>query len=151
MAGTVGFVETQFRSSRASVLAHISDTSATGSGFVAMILPNTTELCQSTANKNPTFRWGLAEAVGFEPTVPNRAQLISSQSRYDHFDTLPFCLLINILTRFVFYRRDCPVMSGCGVFVRYAESLLAQLWLQTIHRIVCFTRRYRLRRFRSLR
>ena len=44
---------------------------------------------KSHAKKNPTFRWGLAEAVGFEPTVPKRAQLISSQSRYDHFDTLP--------------------------------------------------------------
>ena len=38
----------------------------------------------------PTFWWGLAEAVGFEPTVLNRVQLISSQSRYDHFDTLPY-------------------------------------------------------------
>ena len=27
--------------------------------------------------------------VGFEPTVPLRVQLISSQSRYDHFDTSP--------------------------------------------------------------
>ena len=32
----------------------------------------------------------LAEAVGFEPTEPVRVQLISSQSRYDHFDTLPY-------------------------------------------------------------
>ena len=32
----------------------------------------------------------LAEAVGFEPTEPVRVQLISNQSRYDHFDTLPY-------------------------------------------------------------
>ena len=36
----------------------------------------------------------MAEAVGFEPTVPVRVQLISSQSRYDHFDTLPCRLII---------------------------------------------------------
>ncbi len=31
----------------------------------------------------------MAEAVGFEPTSPLRDYLISSQGRYDHFDTLP--------------------------------------------------------------
>ena len=31
----------------------------------------------------------MAETVGFEPTVPKKVQLISSQSRYDHFDTSP--------------------------------------------------------------
>ena len=94
----------------------------------------------TTANKNPTFRWGLAEAVGFEPTVPKRAQLISSQSRYDHFDTLPF--FCYILTRTFFPLRDCPVMSDCGVFVRYAESHLVQLWLKIVHWTIFLTRRY---------
>ena len=31
----------------------------------------------------------MAEAVGFEPTSLLRDYLISSQGRYDHFDTLP--------------------------------------------------------------
>ena len=29
----------------------------------------------------------LAQRVGFEPTVPLRVHLISSQGRYNHFDT----------------------------------------------------------------
>lgn len=32
----------------------------------------------------------MAEWVGFEPTELMKAQLISSQSRYDHFDTTPY-------------------------------------------------------------
>ena len=32
----------------------------------------------------------LAEGVGFEPTAPLRAYLISSQGRYDHFDNPPY-------------------------------------------------------------
>ena len=147
LAEAVGFVETKFRNSSASMLAYGSNASAARSGFVAMILPNTTELCHSTAKINPTLRWGLAEAVGFEPTVPKRAQLISSQSRYDHFDTLPLFIIIFFLTRNVFLFRDCPVMSDCGVFVHFVESHLVQLWLQTIHWIVCFTRRNHLIRF----
>ena len=39
----------------------------------------------------------LAEAVGFEPTEPARVQLISSQSRYDHFDTLPYLSSTSVL------------------------------------------------------
>ena len=34
--------------------------------------------------------FSLAEAVGFEPTSPLLDYLISSQGRYDHFDTLPW-------------------------------------------------------------
>ena len=43
-------------------------------------------------NKTPkatAFGVRMAEAVGFEPTSPLRDYLISSQGRYDHFDTLP--------------------------------------------------------------
>ena len=32
----------------------------------------------------------MAEMVGFEPTEPVKVQLISSQHRYDHFDTSPY-------------------------------------------------------------
>ena len=46
--------------------------------------------------ENAFFRF-LAERVGFEPTVPLLVHLISSQGRYNHFDTAPsstvFCLL----------------------------------------------------------
>ena len=31
----------------------------------------------------------MTEAVGFEPTVPLPVHLISSQGRYNHFDTPP--------------------------------------------------------------
>ena len=31
----------------------------------------------------------MADRVGFEPTVPLRVHLISSQGRYNHFDTCP--------------------------------------------------------------
>ena len=34
----------------------------------------------------------LAETVGFEPTSLLRGYLISSQGRYDHFDTSPYKL-----------------------------------------------------------
>ncbi len=48
------------------------------------------------------FRWhsmsevncDVAEKVGFEPTSHLRDYLISSQGRYDHFDTSPFAHLI---------------------------------------------------------
>ena len=38
--------------------------------------------------ENAFFRF-LAERVGFEPTVPLLVHLISSQGRYNHFDTAP--------------------------------------------------------------
>ena len=36
----------------------------------------------------------LAEWVGFEPTVPLPVHLISSQGRYNHFDTTPYELAL---------------------------------------------------------
>ena len=43
--------------------------------------------------------------MGFEPTVPVKVQLISSQSRYDHFDTSPYMLTrireVNALFNFI--------------------------------------------------
>ena len=35
------------------------------------------------------YRLKMAEWVGFEPTVPLPVHLISSQGRYNHFDTAP--------------------------------------------------------------
>ncbi len=37
------------------------------------------------------------EKVGFEPTCPERDKLISSQPRYDHFDTSP-CVVPDYFT-----------------------------------------------------
>ena len=37
----------------------------------------------------------MADRVGFEPTSRLRDYLISSQSRYDHFDTTP-CIYLHI-------------------------------------------------------
>ena len=39
------------------------------------------------------FRGFLAEMEGFEPPDGLTRQLISSQPRYDHFDTSPYLLL----------------------------------------------------------
>ena len=40
----------------------------------------------------------LAEWVGFEPTVPLPVHLISSQGRYNHFDTAPYvCCSLSII------------------------------------------------------
>ena len=36
----------------------------------------------------------MAERVGFEPTVPLPVHLISSQGRYNHFDTTPYELAL---------------------------------------------------------
>ena len=36
------------------------------------------------------FQGILADRVGFEPTVPLLVHLISSQGRYNHFDTCPY-------------------------------------------------------------
>ena len=43
--------------------------------------------------KNRILTGLLAEAVGFEPTSPAKDYLISSQARYDHFDTLPYLVV----------------------------------------------------------
>ena len=40
----------------------------------------------------------MAERVGFEPTVPLPVHLISSQGRYNHFDTAPYvCCSLSII------------------------------------------------------
>lgn len=36
----------------------------------------------------------MAEKVGFEPTYDFHRNLISSEGRYDHFDTSPYIVLI---------------------------------------------------------
>ena len=41
------------------------------------------------ALENVCFQGLVADRVGFEPTVPSRVHLISSQGRYNHFDTCP--------------------------------------------------------------
>ena len=44
------------------------------------------------ALENVCFQGLVADRVGFEPTVPLRVHLISSQGRYNHFDTCPYAL-----------------------------------------------------------
>ena len=39
----------------------------------------------------------MADRVGFEPTVPLLTHLISSQGRYNHFDTCPYEVPISIM------------------------------------------------------
>ena len=39
----------------------------------------------------------MAEWVGFEPTVPLPVHLISSQGRYNHFDTTPYAVCLPII------------------------------------------------------
>lgn len=44
--------------------------------------------------EKPTAGVIVADRVGFEPTSRLRDYLISSQGRYDHFDTYPYmCIL----------------------------------------------------------
>ncbi len=54
---------------------------------------NEREMILNTKHKNRRKRYvacdELAEWVGFEPTVPLPVHLISSQGRYNHFDTTP--------------------------------------------------------------
>ena len=57
----------------------------------------------------------MAETVGFEPTVPVKVQLISSQSRYDHFDTSPY-------SRSLF--ASSPILSKPPGFVNSRAAIL---------------------------
>ena len=55
------------------------------------------------------FRGFLAEMEGFEPPDGLTRQLISSQPRYDHFDTSPYLVAWrtgNILLAFRLFRAD---------------------------------------------
>ena len=45
------------------------------------------------------FLHKLAEWVGFEPTVPLPVHLISSQGRYNHFDTTPYLSQHDFISR----------------------------------------------------
>ena len=70
-----------------------------GRGARALIRANR-ESCRSNAaafslykKRRPFLKAGaVAERVGFEPTVPSLVHLISSQGRYNHFDTAPHIL-----------------------------------------------------------
>ena len=51
-------------------------------------MPEQSELCSGD----------VADRVGFEPTSRLRDYLISSQGRYDHFDTAPYvCCSLSII------------------------------------------------------
>ena len=51
----------------------------------------------------------LADRVGFEPTSHLRDYLISSQGRYDHFDTCPYSIYKLLLNSPVYYSRDAEI------------------------------------------
>ena len=53
----------------------------------------------------------MAERVGFEPTVPLPVHLISSQGRYNHFDTAPYF--------FDMVEKNYSVLIGCDCRLRY--------------------------------
>ena len=59
-------------------------------------LSNPTRARVIMPEKSPSGWMGffLAERVGFEPTVPLPVHLISSQGRYNHFDTTPYELAL---------------------------------------------------------
>ena len=56
----------------------------------------------------------MAEWVGFEPTVPLPVHLISSQGRYNHFDTTPDALIFyRILCGLSIVNSTlCPLLTG---------------------------------------
>ena len=64
----------------------------------AVLIPPATSL-HCAKRKPPALFFtltALAEMVGFEPTCPIKDKTISSRSRYDHFDTSPYCSLYSI-------------------------------------------------------
>ncbi len=95
---------------------------------------------KTTAKLNPTLRWGLAEAVGFEPTV-----LYTSTTDFESVSLRPLryaslhCRATSITLRvndIQFESADFESSSLCPVVDKHSP-----LWLQTVHRTVCFTRR----------
>ncbi|WP_304117548.1 hypothetical protein, partial [Phascolarctobacterium succinatutens] len=50
-----------------------------------------TLLHNKSRSQNDCGKHYLAETVGFEPTCRANGKLISSQPRYDHFDTAAWC------------------------------------------------------------
>ena len=63
-------------------------------------LSNPTRARVIMPEKSPSGWMGffLAERVGFEPTAPLPVHLISSQGRYNHFDTAPYvCCSLSII------------------------------------------------------
>ena len=90
-------------STTADIYAHLSPEAldASAACMESLLVPKTAdstgeEVVQSReCKKAPECRntqVRLADRVGFEPTVPLRVHLISSQGRYNHFDTCPYLL-----------------------------------------------------------
>ena len=68
--------------------------------------------------------------MGFEPTVPVKVQLISSQSRYDHFDTSPYMLtrIREFNALFNFIRIFIRTQRVLELLVCRKPALLKALW-----------------------
>ena len=67
------------------------------------------------------MRLPLADRVGFEPTSRSRDYLISSQGRYDHFDTGPYNFLC-FHTAFILYMTLSILSSP---FSNFSEAKIA--------------------------
>ncbi len=66
--------------------------------------PEQSELCSGN----------VADRVGFEPTSRLRDYLISSQGRYDHFDTYPWTRFTN--ARMIITNPAKKIKYGGGIF-----------------------------------
>lgn len=67
-------------------------------------MPEQSELCSGN----------VADRVGFEPTSRLRDYLISSQGRYDHFDTYPWTRFTN--ARMIITNPAKKIKYGGGIF-----------------------------------
>ena len=63
---------------------------------------------------NPLVYWTFWRRVRDSNPRAIARKLISSQPRYDHFDTSPYMIKLKVSLIFVCYRTGLPVMSCCG-------------------------------------
>ena len=66
---------------------------------------------KKSRSKRYTACSDMAERVGFEPTVPLLVHLISSQGRYNHFDTCPYPSPHTGILQHTLFHPEC---QGCG-------------------------------------
>ena len=73
--------------------------------------PTRVDLVEKSTDKVDAFFW--RRRWDSNPRTVAR-QLISSQSRYDHFDTSPYIQFTFVGVYLIDFSSGCPVMSCCG-------------------------------------
>ena len=113
-------------------------------------LSNPTRARVIMPEKSPSGWMGffLAERVGFEPTVPLPVHLISSQGRYNHFDTTPYELALVLYQQARaksrgFLRKSGECFLGHGKSGKSFVFLLQKRCAQTAHFLWKHVRNFR--------